>query len=119
MNDDLLTLAETFNMSWEKFYEDEIVNNVFYKTFYFSYGDRYFQFEPFGFYAGRKWDGYLIKEETYAFSEILNLSKDKCAATRYTFYDSFKDAIDNQVIIDGKKLKDLWYDIKAQYIDFE
>ena len=116
--EEVLTLAETFRMEWEEFYKEEIVNNVFYKTFYFSYGNRYFQFEPLGRFAGKRWDGYLIKDETYVFSEVLNLSKDKFACTRYTFYDSFKDAVDNQVIIDGKKLKDLWYDIKAQYIDF-
>ena len=103
---------------WEEFYKEEIVNNEMYKTLFFKYKDRFYQFEPTGFKRGETFNGKEIKLESYLFLSFT--SKDGYLKAFYdaTCYDSFKDAVDNARMDGGKTLKEIWDDPAAEYLDF-
>lgn len=103
---------------WEDWYEEEIVNNEMFKTLFFSYKGRLFQFEPIGYDAGKSINGRVIKEDSYIFVEKKNYGRFYRDVSTPICFDSFKEAIDIAQIEPGKTLKDIWEDPESESIDF-
>lgn len=80
-----------------------------------------YQFDPAiysGFKVGDKIDGKTVTDESYFFYKVKGERGDYEIASSPILYDSFKDAVDNARMDDGKTLKDIWYDPQSEYIDF-
>ena len=106
---------------WEDFYREEVVHQEMYKTLFFSYKGQMYQFDPAAysdFKVGNKINGKTVTEESYLFYKVKGERGDYEIASLPILYDSFKDAVDNARMDDGKTLKDIWYDPQSEYIDF-
>ena len=60
-------LVGTVRRSWNDWYKEEVENREQYKTLYFSYKNKYFQFEPIGYKKGSPFNGVPIQEDSYIF----------------------------------------------------
>lgn len=106
-------------MPWEMWYQEEIVENDMYKTLFFSYKGILYQFEPTCHpNIGRNYNGHIAKAESYIFFEYINFNKPTEQCINLVCYDSFKDAIDNAKMEDGKTFKEIWDDPDGEVIDF-
>ena len=112
-------LAGTTKMPWEQWYNEEIVNNEMYKTLFFKYKDTMYQFEPINSEdKGKILNGKLMTEESYMFFKIGGTFPNNCVFFEPTYYATFKDAIDNAKLDDGKTFKEIWDDTESEYLDF-
>jgi hypothetical protein len=117
-------LSEDFALSgyqkrqWKDWYEEEIVNNEMFKTLFFSYKGRFFQFEPIGYALGKSINGREIKDDSYIFVEKKSDGHSYRDVSTPMCFDTFKEAVDTVQIEPGKTLKDIWDDPESEYIDF-
>lgn len=111
-------LAGMTKREWNDWYDEEIVNNEMFKTLFFSYHGRLFQFEPIGYEAGEAIGGKEIKKDSYIFLEKERKGHDYHDISAPLCFDSFKDAVDQAEIEPGKTLKNIWDDPDSEYIDF-
>ena len=105
-------------ISFDKWYQENIAHNEFYPTFFFSYKSHLYQFDYYG-NNRKKWMkvfGDKIKMDSYTFSE---LDKEGKYIGKISCYDSFKDAVDQARMFDGKTLREIWDSPEAEMIDFE
>ena len=103
---------------WEDFYREEVVHQEMYKTLFFSYKGQMYQFEPIGYKEGKEINGKKIIPDSYIFFKVGGEYQNYYPMSSPILYDSFKDAVDNARMDDGKTLKDIWYDPQSEYIDF-
>ena len=106
---------------WEEFYDEEIVHNEMFKTFFFSYKGQLYQFDPAsysGYKPGEMISGKSVVPGSYLFYRLKGTYPDYEMDSSPILYGSFKDAVDHAKMDDGKTLKDIWYDPDSEYIDF-
>lgn len=103
---------------WEDWYDEEIVHREMYKTLFYSYKGRMYQFQPVGWDEGNVIGGKVIKQDSYLFVRIKGEEHKWEYDGEPEIYDSFKDAVDNAKMDDGKTLKEIWYDSESFYKDF-
>lgn len=103
---------------WEAFYQEEIVNNEMYKTLFFRYKDQKYQFQSAGYLRGQTINGKAIKLESYMFFHIAGDRDTWHEVGERLYFDSFKEAVDNARMDDGKSLKEIWDDPESEYLDF-
>ena len=118
LSDDFAYAWQT-RREWDDFYDQEIVNpEIMYKTLFFTYKGRYYQYEPVGQKKGQVLNGKLVKYDSYIFISADSWDEFNAAYAHAQCYDNFKDAVDHAEIVPGKKLKDLWDDPDTELLAF-
>ena len=108
-------------MTWSEFYDQEVIPNRNHKCLYFSYKGSLHEFEWFGYFSGVSWLSSTdvdVFDESYRYYDVF-LKYDKKFQTWSHLYNTFKDAVDKQVIADNKTLKDIWDDSEFKILSFE
>lgn len=103
---------------WDEWYEEEIVNNEMYKTLYILYKGQQYQYQATGYRHGEIINGKLIKEESYMFFKLRGKRGEWELDSEIQYFDSFKDAIDDAKLDDGKIFKEIWDDPDGEVLDF-
>ena len=117
LSDDFAYAWQT-RREWDDFYDQEVVHCDMYKTLFFTYKGRYYQFESVGYLRGKIAYGRMIQPHSYIFISADSWDEFNAAYAHAQCYDNFKDAVDHAEIVPGKKLKDLWDDPDVDLLDF-
>ena len=126
-------LVGTDRMTWDEFYKDNVANYddqyFIYRTFYFKYKGREYQFERVCYddinavdsNGSKYFNGKLITDQSYIFiifGQENGYSGYMAGRKVAICYDNFKEAVDNAKMTDGKTLKEIWDDPDSEVIDF-
>lgn len=103
---------------WNDFYIGEIVNNEMFKTLFFRYKNKMYQFQSIAYKNGEMIDGVLIGPESYMFFEIKGEYQNWDIASKPIYFKSFKEAVDNAKMEDGKTFKEIWDEPDSEVLDF-
>ena len=119
ISEDFIYAGQT-RRDWDDWYNEEVVNREQYKTLFYRYKHKYYQFEPIGFKEGELFNGKKIVPDSYIFLSfsIYNYSSYHKAFKKAICFDSLKDAIDNARMDDGKSFKEIWDDPEGELLDF-
>ena len=111
---------KAYSLTWSEFYNQEVIPNRNHKCLYFSYKGSLHEFEWFGYFSGIHWfaEEVNVFDGTYIYYDVI-LKYGKRFETIYYLYNTFKEAVDKQVIADNKTLKDIWDDPEFEILSFE